>query len=358
MSFLDELYNKVPGWLSAKGPEAEIVFSSRVRLARNLSGARFPHHASRSELTQIFGRVSEKSADVESFRGSEHFAIEALSHEERILLAERHLLSRDVLSTPEQRGVRISEDQSLSLLINEEDHLRVQALSPGFQLEPAWHRIADLDNELDERLEIAFSDRYGYLTTCPTNTGTGMRVSVMMHLPGLVHRKEVSKILEALRAINFTIRGMYGEGSEIMGNFFQISNNATLGMREEEILEKLEKTARNVVKYEKQARESLLDKARTLLEDKVWRAYGLLKNARILSTKETLSLVSAVRFGIGQGFIKDISLEQLNQILVYSQPIHVQSWVGEELEPIDRDFARAELIRERLKFEESSNGES
>jgi protein arginine kinase len=361
VSAIGEIFATVPRWLSAAGDDAEIVFSSRVRLARNLKGRRFPHHAGGEELRGLYDRIMGRSGEAPAFGASRMVELGGLEIWERRLLAERHLVSREVVENAKDRGLRVSADQDLSVLVNEEDHLRLQALVPGFQLDAAAERLWKLEKDLDERLEFAFSDRYGYLTTCPTNTGTGMRASVMMHLPGLVHRKEIGKILKSLRSLrsmHFTIRGMYGEGTEVMGNFFQISNNATLGVTEEEILEKLDRTVRHIVEYEQSARKRLFATARRLLEDKIWRAYGLLRHARILNTREMLGLVSAVRLGVGQGLVRGISLETLNELLVYSQPFHVRARAGRELDTVERDHLRARYVRERLVGPGNGDGDS
>jgi protein arginine kinase len=233
-------------------------------------------------------------------------------------------------------------------MINEEDHLRLQAYGSGLDLKNTWAKADRLDDELTQGLDIAFSERLGFLTACPTNAGTGLRVSVLIHLPGLVHSKEINKLLESLGKLHHTIRGFYGEGSDVMGNFFQLSNGATLGASEKDIIKSLGEMATKVVGFERRARDMLFSKARRLLEDKVWRAYGLLRYAHSVSTKEALSLISAVRLGVGVGIIEDVSIATLNHMLVYTQPAHLQKMQGESMTAQQRDVARAEYIREVL----------
>jgi protein arginine kinase len=233
-------------------------------------------------------------------------------------------------------------------MINEEDHLRIQGFASGFDLDGAGERALRLEAELGPGLDMAYSERLGYLTACPTNLGTGMRASVLIHLPGLVHSKEINKLLDSLRTLNHSIRGLYGEGSEVMGNFFQLSNSATLGVSEEAILKGLREMVNKVIAYERRSREMLFRKARRLLEDKVWRAYGLLRYAHTVNTKEALSLVSAVRLGVGMNIINDVSVRQLNQLLILTQPGHLQKRKGTPMDAEERDVARAELIRNTL----------
>jgi protein arginine kinase len=233
-------------------------------------------------------------------------------------------------------------------MINEEDHLRIQSFRSGLNLGGAFDAANRLDSELSSRLGFAFSDRLGYLTACPTNLGTGLRASLLIHLPGLVHSKEIHKLLDSLRQLNHSIRGLYGEGTEVMGNFFQISNSSTLGTSEDVIIGNLNEMVTKVIGFERKARDMLFRKARSLLEDKVWRAYGLLNYSRSVSTKEALSLISAVRLGIGLGIITDVSIRTLNELLVYIQPAHIQMHGGRQMDTSGRDRARADFVRQTL----------
>ena len=347
MSDLDGLVNQPASWLSGSGDDGEIVMSSRVRIARNLDGHRFTHHCDNEELSGILGETREAARVAGVFTRSLFIEMGQISSLDRQALAERHLVSREFLFNSVHRGLIVNDSEDTCLMINEEDHLRIQGFAGGFNLEGAFRRADKLDDELSG-LCMAHSGRFGYLTACPTNLGTGMRVSALIHLPGLVHSKEINKLLDSLRKLNHSIRGLYGEGSEVMGNFFQISNSATLGKSEEEIIAGLREMIGKVIGFERQAREMLFRKARRLLEDKVWRAYGLLRYARSVSTKEALSLISAVRLGVGTGLVNDVSIRTLNQLLVYSQPAHLQKINGRQMDAEERDASRAECIRQAL----------
>ena len=343
-----ELMKKPASWLSADGDENEIVLSSRVRLARNLEGHRFTHVAQSEELSAMLDRIREAAMATPQLSSGNYLAMGAVSTLNRQFLAERHLVSREFLFSSSNRGLVVNGDEDVCLMINEEDHLRLQAYSAGLGLARAFERVDALDTALAPQLEYAYSDRLGFLTACPTNIGTGLRASVLVHLPGLVHSKEINKLLESLRQLHHSIRGLYGEGSEVLGNFFQLSNSSTLGTSEEALVGGLREMVVKVIGFERKARDMLFRKARSLLEDKVWRAYGLLKHARSVSTKEALSLISAVRLGIGVGIVEDMSLRSLNELLVYIQPAHLQMHAGKSLDTAERDVARAEFIRETL----------
>jgi protein arginine kinase len=332
-------------WLDASGDEAEIIMSSRARIARNLARHRFTHHCDGEELSDVLEAVSDTARGTETFADGTFVDMGDVSTLDRQFLSERHLVSRDFLHNSAHRGLMLNRFEDVSLMINEEDHLRIQTYGSGLDLSGTWSRAGRLDDEVTERLDIAFSDRFGFLTACPTNVGTGLRVSVLIHLPGLVHSKEINKLLESLNKLNHTMRGFYGEGSEMMGNFFQLSNSATLGTSEEAIIKSLKEMALKVVGFERRARDMLFNKARSLLEDKVWRAYGLLRYSRSVSSKEALSLISAVRLGVGVGIIEDVSIKTLNRLLIYTQPAHLQKLEGKSMGAQERDVARAEYIR-------------
>jgi protein arginine kinase len=290
----------------------------------------------------------DAASHARSFKGGVTAEMGEISMLDRQILVERHLISRDFASESANRGLVFTDDESLGLMVNEEDHLRIQSFASGFDLGTAFRRANDLDDQLAPELLLAYHERLGYLTACPTNLGTGMRVSVLIHLPGLVHSKEIHRLLESLRKLNHSARGLYGEGSEVMGNFFQLSNSAALGTPEEVILKNLREMVVKVITYERRSREMLFRKARRLLEDKVWRAYGLLRYSRSVSTKEALSLISAVRMGVGAGLVTDVPVRTLNELLVYIQPAHLQKMKGTPMDPHERDVARAEYIREAL----------
>jgi protein arginine kinase len=335
-------------WLGGDGAESEIVLSSRVRLARNLKKHRFAHNARIEELSRILETVKTATAATDAFKESTFFPMGKITPLERRFLAERHLVSREFLFNSGSRGLAVNKREDICMMINEEDHIRMQAFSSGFTLQRAFEEVNRLDDDLAETLPYAFNERLGFLTACPTNLGTGMRASVLIHLPGLVHSKEIQKLLDSLRKLNHSIRGLYGEGSEVMGNFFQLSNATTLGSPEAAIVNKLNEVVTKVIGYEKKARDMLFRKARSLLEDKVWRAYGLLKHSRIVSTKEALSLISAVRLGVGMGIVTDLSVKKLNELLIFTQPAHLQLADGGEMEAPETDVARADYIRKIL----------
>jgi len=344
----DDIIATPSSWLESAGGDAEVVMSSRARVARNLTEHRFTHNCDNAELAEILDGVRAAAGSTGAFAESRYAPMGEISSLDRQFLAERHLASREFLFNSASRGIVFNEAETLSLMINEEDHLRIQGLAPGFDLESAWRRASELDDGLSAQLEFAFSDRLGYLTACPTNLGTGLRLSVLIHLPGLVHSKEINKLLDSLRKLNHSIRGLYGEGSEVMGNFFQLSNSTTLGTSEDAILSSLNEMVGKVIGFEQRAREMLFRKAQRLLEDKVWRAYGLLQFARSVNTKEALSLISAVRLGVGMGIIKGVSISSLNRLLVYTQPAHLQKFSGTTMDAQARDEARAEFIRDTL----------
>ena len=348
MSALDELIAKPGRWLSGDGEEGELVLSSRVRLARNLERRPFTHGASPEVLAEIRAEASAALAACPSLEGALSFEMDALDEQDRGLLAERRLISREMAKNHRNRSLFVRRDEDLGVMVNEEDHLRLQSFEPGLALGAAFDRLMALDNELDDRLCYAYSDELGYLTACPTNVGTGLRVSAMVHLPGLVHNKDIGQVLEGLRNIRLTVRGIYGEGSDIIGNFFQVSNSITLGLSEEDTVKNLEGHVRKVIEFEKKAREVLLRKARSLLEDKIWRAYGILGTARLVTSKEAMSLISAVRLGIGLGIITDLRLSILNELFIMIQPRHLERLHGRAMKTEERDRARADYIREKL----------
>jgi protein arginine kinase len=347
MSDFEDLVHNTAGWLGDAGDEGEIVMSSRARVARNLAGHRFTHHCDNEDLSEILRKSWEVASQTGVFQQNRFIQMGQISTLDRQFLAERHLVSREFVQNSANRALVVNHDEDTCLMINEEDHLRIQGFAPGFDLDSAWRRADSLDTELSA-LELAHGERFGYLTACPTNLGTGLRVSVLIHLPGMVHSKEVNKLLDSLRKLNYSIRGLYGEGSEVMGNFFQLSNSATLGKSEQEIIAGLREMVVKVIGFERKAREMLFRKARRLLEDKVWRAYGLLRYARSVNTKEALSLISAIRLGVGAGLIGDVSIRSLNELLIYTQPAHLQKVNDRKMNAGERDVARAEYIRQTL----------
>ncbi|MBI3267796.1 MAG: protein arginine kinase [Planctomycetes bacterium] len=324
--------------------------SSRIRLARNLQGFPFVPQSSPRQRAEIETLVKER---IEGNRLSKglgilYLSLKELTSVDRLFLVERHLISREHANAEGDRAVAVSKRETVSIMVNEEDHLRIQVLRSGLQLEEAWDEISKIDDAIDKTLPYAFSPRFGYLTACPTNVGTGMRISVMLHLPAVVMTKSLDKILHSLQRINFTVRGLYGEGTQASGDFYQISNQVSLGKSEEELVREMQGVVPEIAKYEKTWREKLLKEKRTWLEDKVWRAFATLKSARIVSSEETLELLSLVRMGANLGLLEGLELRTLNELFVFTQPGHLQKLEHKVLEASERDVVRASLIRKRL----------
>ncbi len=343
-------------WLDGSGQESGIVLSTRVRLARNLHGLPFTVRTKAVDRSAILERVLEAAKAAPDLAEATLFRLDKLDALSRQLLHERHLISKEIGGFDEDVGVRsdaaLLTDGELGIMINEEDHLRLQCLRSGFALSEAYVTLERLDANLGERLPFAFHPEFGYLTSCPTNAGTGLRASVLIHLPGLVLTKEIAKVLQGLSQVGLTFRGLYGEGSEVVGNFFQLSNQTTLGKSEDELLDHLGKIVRQVVDYETKAREVLQRGAPAVISDKVWRAYGLLRYARSLSFEETMNLLSGVRLGVGLNMINDLSVYTLNKLLVFTQPAHLARQNGSASEQ-DLMVARAAYVRRELEADAS-----
>ena len=346
---LPQLYDHVGAWLDGSGPLSDIVISSRIRLARNIAGYVFFSQASKAEQAELLNYVQKKIMSTELKEGLWFLAMEKISPLEKHLLAERHLISKELSEGEGARGVALSHDESLALMINEEDHLRIQAMASGLQLFETYESIGRVDDLLEEHLSYAFSPKYGYLTACPTNVGTGMRVSVMLHLPGLKMTGEIEKFFRAAKDMRLAVRGFFGEGSEPIGDFYQLSNETTLGKTEEQIIDELvTQTVEPVVEYERRARQKLLDSRLIALDDKIFRARGILSSARLISSEETLYMLSFIRMGIHLGRIKDISPDTVNKLFLLSQPAHLQHICQASLDATERDRARADFIRKQL----------
>ena len=354
----DDLASRSSPWLDGSGPHAELVVSTRVRLARNLANVPFTHRAREEPLHGVLSNVASAAQRASAFGDGLMLRMNDLTPVERQILVERHLVSHELGDGSRPRGILIGDEERLSLMINEEDHLRLQAMSSGFQLAEAW-RVADAaDDELNQALDFAFSDEIGFLTSCPTNTGTGLRASILVHLPALVLLQEIHKVLKSVMQVGLNVRGLYGEHSEVMGNLFQVSNQTTLGQSERDSIETLERVTRQVIATEEKARERLTRDARIQTEDKVWRAYGLLRYCRAVSSQEVINLCSAVRLGVALGLPGLCPLHVVNELLVLTQPAHLQRHFGGDLTPPERNVYRAQLVRERLALaERSSAGE-
>jgi protein arginine kinase len=345
---LDNLLKENSQWLRGTGANADIVISSRVRLARNLADVPFPNKADQKQNEKVITTVLKEVKKCELLKNSLVLNLQEIKPLDRHLLMERHLISIELAETRKSGAVVISEKEVISIMINEEDHLRLQAIQSGLQLMDAWQLIDQTDTALGKGIKFAYSQDWGYLTACPTNTGTGMRASLMLHLPCLVLSKQVGKVLQAIAKLGLAARGLYGEGTEPSGNFFQISNQITLGSSEEDMIDNIERVGKQVVAHEENARKFLLAKNRKQLEDKIFRAYGILQKARIISSAETLDLLSSLRLGIDLGLVKDANHHVVNELLMLTQPAHLQKIEGVELSPEERDIKRGDLIREKL----------
>ncbi|HET9250609.1 MAG TPA: protein arginine kinase [Candidatus Eisenbacteria bacterium] len=335
-------------WLDGSGPASDVVLSTRVRLARNLKEVPFTHRAREEQLAMVYSSVVSAVRKTPALVSSSALQMRELTPLDRQFLVERHLISHDLADNGRLRGLLLVPDESVSAMVNEEDHLRLQALASGFQLRSAWESVNAIDDELGQDLDYAFSEDLGYLTACPTNAGTGMRASVLIHLPSLVLTKQISRVLQGITQVGLAVRGFYGEGSQIMGNFFQISNQTTLGQSEKETVESLERVTRQIIEYEQKARDELLKEARVQIEDKIWRAYGALKHSRVISSSEVVNLSSAVRFGVALQIEGLASVRTLNELLIRTQPAHIQLAAGQELEQRERNVIRANYVRTLL----------
>lgn len=341
-------------WMQDKGPDSDVVISSRIRLARNIDGFLFCNVADQSELTEIATIIEHGAAEIAKYNQSLlHRAyvidLEELDSLDCIFLMERHLISRDLAEKYIARKVIIDEKEIISIMINEEDHIRLQTIGSGLQLRNLWEVINAIDNELGRKISYSFSAELGFLTACPTNTGTGLRVSVMFHLPALATTKEGRRILNSIVNMGYAIRGMYGEGSQTTGAFYQISNEATLGQSEEDIIENMQSIALQILSKEREARQILLERNRIKLEDMVLRAYGTLINAKTISSLESLELLSWVSLGVSLGIISGINPTNVARLLVLTRPAHLQKIEEKKLDFATRDINRAEIIRKILK---------
>jgi protein arginine kinase len=346
-------------WLDEEGPDFEIVLSTRVRLARNFQGQPFTVRSGDEERERIFRRTREALESSKVLEDSEIWVMSELRPVDRAILLERHLVSRELTGPadgepPSAAAIVLSAARTTGLLINEEDHVRLQALSGGLQLRETWLEVEQLDEELGQRIPYAFHHEFGFLTSCPTNVGTGLRASVLIHLAGLALTKEIRKVLEGISQVGLTYRGLHGEGSDLVGNFFQISNQTTLGKTEEDLVDHLGRIVGQIIEYEKQARAVLLREAPSVLEDKVWRAYGILRHARSISFDEMMNLLSGVRLGLTLKLLPSPRVQTLNRIMIYAQTAHLERAARRRLDEGDADVFRAEFVRGALAADEET----
>ncbi len=340
--------NKQCEWLRGDGPDSDIVISSRIRLARNLKGVPFPHRGETSSNTANMKKILDAIEKTDFFRNGIIATMDSLDELDKHVLFERHLISREHIANHGGGAVAISEHQDLSIMVNEEDHLRIQVLKSGFRLDECWKLIDKVDSQLEKHLDFAYSPSIGYLTACPTNVGTGMRASIMLHLPGLMLMDLINKVMQAVVKLGLTVRGFYGEGSDVLGNLFQISNQVTLGKSEKDIISSITKVLDLVVEHERNSRQMLRTKNEERIMDTVGRSYGILTNAHIISSKETITLLSALRMGMDMGYISGLTQGSINELFIVTQPAHLQKMAGQLLDPEIRDMKRADLIRKNL----------
>jgi protein arginine kinase len=353
----DQLVSRPSPWLNGEGPYAGMVLSTRIRLARNLSGVPFTHRARDEQLMGVLSNVERAVKTSTAFADPITLHMSDMSGLERQVLVERHLVSHELGDGTRPRGIAIAADEKVSVMINEEDHLRLQVMAPGLQPAEAWTLADGADDDLGRSLDYAFSDEIGYLTSCPTNAGTGLRASVLIHLPALVLLKDIHQVLKSVMQVGLNVRGLYGEHSDVMGNLFQVSNQTTLGVSERDSIESLERVTRRIIDMEERARERMIRDARVQLEDKVWRGYGELRYCRSISSREVIELCSVVRMGAALGFPGLCPLRVLNELLILTQPAHLQRQFGSEMTPAERNVYRARLVRERLEAAERGAGD-
>ncbi|MGI6672937.1 MAG: protein arginine kinase [Limnochordia bacterium] len=350
---------EIASWMKESGPEGDIVLGTRCRLARNLRGIPFPEAANREQLREVLNQAAGAAQHLNSlgqFTFREMATMDAL---EREVLVEEHLISPSHMQQPAHKAVILNSDCNISIMVNEEDHFRIQVLKPGLQLEEAWERATRVDDALEQHLDFAFDLEIGYLTACPTNVGTALRSSVMLHLPALRRVKKAQEVLGAVSKFGLTVRGMYGEGSDVWGNVYQLSNQITLGQNEEEIIEHLGRFTSQILHSERQAREYLLEKERRLAtEDWLYRSFGILKNARIMSSQEAMELLSDLKLGVDLGVIPRVDPDLIKQLMVQIRAAHLQSIMGQPLPAQERDRLRASLIRDTLQRQMSKTQES
>jgi protein arginine kinase len=342
-------------WLVGNGPHAGIVLSSRIRLARNLAGYAFPTRAREGERLRVLQQLRAAAPRVKALKDAALVRVDECSLQDRRVLFERHLVSRELAGldkageTPGATAVFVTGDAGV--MVNEEDHLRLQVFRSGFDVAGALREAEALDREIGAAVPYAWHREFGFLTACPTNTGTGLRASVLIHLPGLVLTQEIGKVLQGLQHMGLTYRGLYGEGSDVLGNFFQISNQTTLGRSEEELADQLVRVVRRVVEREEEARKVLVRDAGYIIEDKLWRAYGTLRHARSLPADEAMNLLSGLRLAVGLQLVTGLSVYTLNKLLIFSQSAHLSHSAGRTLTEGEANLARSRFVRQILANE-------
>ena len=345
---LDEMARHAAPWLSGEGPDSAVVLSSRIRLARNISDFPFPPATTTDSRDKIIEFVASAFQRTPRLKNGGFFKSSDIDAINQKFLVERHLISPEFMSHGTGRALYIEGNEKISIMVNEEDHLRLQAISSGMSLFDCWENANKIDSELSKSVDFEYDAEFGYLTSCPTNVGTGLRASILIHLPGLVLTREIDNIIGRISKVGLMVRGFYGEGTDVLGNLFQISNQTTLGRTEEEIIDSLAKVSKQIIEYEKNAQDTLMRDAPEQIEDKVWRSFGILTNARVLTSNEVMNLLSALRLGLSLEIINKYDYKMLNELLIVTQPAHLQKYIGREMNNDERDMVRADLIRQRF----------
>ena len=345
----EDLVKQPASWLTGEGPDSEIVLSSRIRFARNLKEFKFPPSADTDTRDKIIDFVVSALDSLDLLKEGNFYLSTDINSLDQNFLVERHLISPEFMKDGTGRGVYIDGQKRLSIMINEEDHIRLQVISSGLTMNECSEYANKVDKKLSRKIEYAFDSKFGHLTSCPTNVGTGLRASILIHLPGLVLTREIDNVINKISKVGLIVRGFYGEGTDVLGNLFQISNQTTLGRSEDEIIDSLAKVTQQIIEYECNAEETLMKDASDQIEDKVWRSYGILNHARVLSSSEVMNLLSALRLGLSLKLIDEITLKQVNELLVITQPAHLQKFYNREMDSTERDMVRAGLVREHLE---------
>ena len=346
---IDKLVMKRVSWLADSGPDDDIAISTRIRLARNLKDTPFPICASEEDLRKSILGIQLATEKGKCLEDPIFLEMQKLSDIDRAILFERRLVSMDFSAKPKLSALILSRNEDISVMINEEDHLRIQAMHSGLQLGEVWNKINEFEAAIASQLPFAFDQNLGFLTSCPTNVGTGMRASVMLHLPGLALANQIQPVIQGVNKLGLAVRGIFGEGTDNLGNLCQISNQSTLGESEQDIIKRLEMVISQIVNHEKNARSKLLETNRDFLLDNIGRAYGTLKFSYVMSSKEALNSLSMLRLGIDMEVIKTVDIHSVNELFILAQPAHLQKYAGKTLSQDDRDKMRATLIRDKLK---------
>jgi protein arginine kinase len=347
---LDRLLPTLGEWLRGTGPESDVVVSTRIRLARNVAGFPFANRAAPAQKAEIEAKLREAIAKADLTDKLEYIGVSGMNPLDRQFLVERQLISRELANVLEgPRGVAFDSAESVAVMVNEEDQLRIQVMRSGLALDDAWERIDHVDDAIEQRVAYAFHDQFGYLTACPTNVGTGMRASVMLHLPALGLTKQIDKVFRALQKINLVVRGLYGEGSRASGDLYQISNQVTLGKSESRILQEIREVIAMILQYERSARQTLLKERKQAEHDRVARALGVLSSATMITAEETMEYLSTVRLGVNLHLLDDLPPQTLNELFIQSQAAHLQKITGQPLDGEERNAARAQYLRGKLR---------